>query len=137
MTHQSPNAPHCTPEERQLRTRDLAGRVAQLATLRTQIKALEEQEKKLTQEVKNDLLAGFYATTAQAKPVLKPREQLTYDYATFYRAFGREITRQAVTVENKTVLGLIERGVITEEQARSVATIKKLSPALAIVPLIP
>lgn len=69
--------------------------------------------------------------------MLKPREQLTYDYSTFYRAFGKEITRQAITVEHKTVLGLIERGVLTEEQARSVATIKKLPPALAIVPLTP
>lgn len=132
-----PTALPCTPEERERRTRELAGRVAQLASLRTQIKALEQQEKQLTQEIKDDLLAGFYATTAQVRPLLKPREQLTYDYAAFYRAFGREITRQAITVENKTVLALIERGVITEEEARRVATIRKLSPALAIVPLTP
>lgn len=134
MTTQ-PYATRCSPEERDRRTRELAGRLAQLAALRTQLKTLEEQEKKLTQEVKNDLRAGFYATTDQVKPVLKPREQLTYDYAAFYRAFGKEITRQAITVENKTVMALIERGVITEQQARSVATIKKLSPALAIMPL--
>lgn len=143
MTDPSPrqnSGPHvhaksASAEERERRILRLGGRLSRLSDLRAQLRALEEEEKKLTEEIKADMAAGYYTTTDKVKPVLKPREQFSYDLASFSAHFGKEVTRLAVTIEAKSVNALIKQGVLSEAQARSVATVTKLKPALVLEPL--